>query len=619
MRIAQKSQREVGFCSVTLTLIGQTRLPFQKEKRIMSIQISFLLSLIGLCCCLTSAASAQEATSGLSRPVTAVNEPDADFDAFVSLQDVGKALDQLDAVKLAEYGAKLAEAERELGRVHKSGLSAVSLFRKALETATERKDAPVLAQVAQTLKQTQALKAADRQELMQLAQLMRQTSAESRTLDDVFVIDIESFSIDSFLFLRLILDQLRYAKLTQDVGLIDQVEADVLAAEGITTAQRDALLESVREARDLAGSSPQSNLFGKLAAASRGQPSTKDAVAIMDAQSKQMDAYGRLVEVFGERRVNEAKVSQMLEEVKSMQFDNKQKKAEVYFFLRKLNTEQRRERRAARRKAIQQNRAEKERYPSPAQEPLRWPTLLDAPEFESLRQSLYARLSERSPSDSGFGSQNYAMVRGESHNLKAMLKDRIHEVSTTEYLAATRFLNSLVSAAGQPMISEYRAEFDPIHQLVMADKATMPAGDVGPDVTMLAANTRSAEPARLVSVLTIEPEAYALYDAFANDIATSIEAGDEESLAALQVALSHAPLLEKSQRDYLARRIDAKEGFDSKEGPAQTVADVRESLARIAGLEPPLIQRGDTVEFDRKTRDAAFEAITYLVGNSMFE
>jgi hypothetical protein len=89
----------------------------------------------------------------------------------------------------------------------------------------------------------------------------------------------------------------------------------------------------------------------------------------------------------------------------------------------------------------------------PAKGELKWPHILQRPEFAKQREALETLFVERAkrPYHTGLGTENYREVRMITDDMHDVLRSLIENISPDEFITGNKFLNSL----------SYEARFDP--------------------------------------------------------------------------------------------------------------------------------------------------------------
>jgi hypothetical protein len=80
---------------------------------------------------------------------------------------------------------------------------------------------------------------------------------------------------------------------------------------------------------------------------------------------------------------------------------------------------------------------------------LRWPEVLQASEFDDLRDRLDGLFAQRAlrPDEFGLGSENSQLIQETTSEYRKRLKARIRELPSNEYIAGDKFLKGLANVA----------------------------------------------------------------------------------------------------------------------------------------------------------------------------
>lgn len=81
-----------------------------------------------------------------------------------------------------------------------------------------------------------------------------------------------------------------------------------------------------------------------------------------------------------------------------------------------------------------------------------WPTIFRASSYEATRRNVDVLLASRTPEDSGAGSLNCVDIMAGIEDLKTSLRGNIHRYSSTDYLAARRFIDLLAQEVQMPVL-----------------------------------------------------------------------------------------------------------------------------------------------------------------------
>lgn len=87
---------------------------------------------------------------------------------------------------------------------------------------------------------------------------------------------------------------------------------------------------------------------------------------------------------------------------------------------------------------------------------LRWPTVLEVPEFAELRARLDKLFAERAlhPYNAGQGSPNCQQIQHVTDEFRHRLQAMIHELTADEFIAGNKFLKSLTCEARFDSVSK---------------------------------------------------------------------------------------------------------------------------------------------------------------------
>ncbi|HEV3006067.1 MAG TPA: hypothetical protein VGX78_16480 [Pirellulales bacterium] len=139
----------------------------------------------------------------------------------------------------------------------------------------------------------------------------------------------------------------------------------------------------------------------------------------------------------------------------SRYFDERRKRAEQYFELRRMNQRYRDERRSPSLTPEQLADINASRLPrrltaeqwEPTAGVIHWPALLRGDEQAAGRARLEQLFAERTPEDSGVGGAAYGEVRLLTRQMRDQLARRVKELSIEEFSVASKFLASLAYEA----------------------------------------------------------------------------------------------------------------------------------------------------------------------------
>jgi len=155
-----------------------------------------------------------------------------------------------------------------------------------------------------------------------------------------------------------------------------------------------------------------------------------------------------------------------LQQARSLALDNDLKRVNIFFDRREENLSRRATLRKIRRaiardrslerKAAESSRQVSVRKPapdgfSPVHGIMQWPLPLRSEEYFHQRTILERLFEERTPSNSGQGSESSLEVATAVHRMKTRLAKQIREMSPSEYIPAKRFLEALATEARNPL------------------------------------------------------------------------------------------------------------------------------------------------------------------------
>jgi hypothetical protein len=172
-----------------------------------------------------------------------------------------------------------------------------------------------------------------------------------------------------------------------------------------------------------------------------------------------------LYQAMGQYNLNNSIAARNDQEAYSRYLDNRRKKAENHFAMRRMNESHR----AQHRKpsltpkqlySINQSRLPR-RLSSEQWQPLSgaffWPSQLLGEEFAAERVRLERWFAERTPEDSGVGSSGYGEVQQLTRRMQAKLALQVKKLRPEEYILSRRFIDSVGYEARFPPLSSQLA------------------------------------------------------------------------------------------------------------------------------------------------------------------
>ena len=163
----------------------------------------------------------------------------------------------------------------------------------------------------------------------------------------------------------------------------------------------------------------------------------------------------------GESRYNSSLAMINREEATRRSMENRKQYAKDFFELRKLNKDARFQ--SVRPPTQQQlTRASKVRLPQrlsahefqPALGTLNWPAVLQRPMYAQQREAINQTMAQRTVEDSGLGSQHHRQIGTLVAQLENKLRGELKQLSTSESIAARKFLKSVHYEARFPVTAD---------------------------------------------------------------------------------------------------------------------------------------------------------------------
>lgn len=139
------------------------------------------------------------------------------------------------------------------------------------------------------------------------------------------------------------------------------------------------------------------------------------------------------------------------EQARSLYLDNRLKAVQTYFDARRINREARASERRPSLTNEQIARLAKQGVPKPltvqqydpSTGKLFWPAILKDKIYDVPRKAIDKAIAHRSQENSGLGSANHHQVWQQKSDMHKLLKQRLPEYSSSEYMYAKKFLDSL--------------------------------------------------------------------------------------------------------------------------------------------------------------------------------
>lgn len=160
----------------------------------------------------------------------------------------------------------------------------------------------------------------------------------------------------------------------------------------------------------------------------------------------------------GQRNLLDSMAAGNFEEARSLELDNRLKATETYFEMRRINSEARAaERRPPASSEVAFRRAQEVTPPpltatqlDPVTGQIQWPRLLMQDRYAALRDEIDALFAERSDAGGSIGQDTFQQLITACNDLQAQLRANIRDYLPNDYIAASKFIQSLSFAARFP-------------------------------------------------------------------------------------------------------------------------------------------------------------------------
>lgn len=169
-------------------------------------------------------------------------------------------------------------------------------------------------------------------------------------------------------------------------------------------------------------------------------------------ESSVMEGAGALLAAAGQYNLNSAQAADVLENARAKAIYNYRSAIDARYAIKRANDEYRAAKLAQERmtpellsrviQAKMPDRLTAAEY-SPRTGALKWPAILEEPEFDVDRAAVEAAFAQRRPEDVGMTSIFYREVSQRTQRMHAKMLAQIDNLSTTDSVAARRFLRSL--------------------------------------------------------------------------------------------------------------------------------------------------------------------------------
>ncbi len=181
----------------------------------------------------------------------------------------------------------------------------------------------------------------------------------------------------------------------------------------------------------------------------------KGCAEMSKAGAAWVSAQAAVIKAKADATVSHAKAIQTMEQTRTVSLDNDLKAATNFYEKRKLNEAYRMvntQARPTKEDLIRYSKASMPERPTNYQVDqvrgtIRWLEVFQQDEFLAHRVPLDYLFAQRSPANSGLGSENCRQVKQEAEGMREVLRSIIGEMSPAEYLAARKFIESLAFEA----------------------------------------------------------------------------------------------------------------------------------------------------------------------------
>ena len=163
---------------------------------------------------------------------------------------------------------------------------------------------------------------------------------------------------------------------------------------------------------------------------------------------------GDLVQSWGQYNLMTSQGMVAAEQTRQLALQNDSQAVETYFHNRRVNSEARRAEAGPKLTAVQVERINQSRTPARLTAAqlghdgaIEWPAVLEQPKYDALRNKLSGLFANRVNEETAPSLSLYRHVQMVTQSFKALLRDEMSNLSSGDYLAARRFLDSLAHEA----------------------------------------------------------------------------------------------------------------------------------------------------------------------------
>ncbi len=318
------------------------------------------------------------------------------------------------------------------------------------------------------------------------------------------------------------------------------------------------------------------------------------------ARAALITAYTQLYTAYVNGQKTRVECIKGMQEVSSGALDLKEKRATMYWTLKKLRSEHLKERRE-KSVAFSQKRSQEQRERSASDFSATWPTVFQHRDLREHADSLLANLADYSPGNSGPLSVAYTRCAMDIRALNKRLMSDLDGITLAQRAALRSYLRKLeVEIKREYSSSGYIASLNTPHRLdtrSLAAKSPPSAArssDFGPAVLTLDGDDTDVA-------------SYALYRSILISLVKAGKKGDKERLRALASVIQETDLLKKEHKQSLNAIGSKLYSGTLNLDRAIFVEDPESVLATIAGLSGD--ETGALLEVPDGYREKAFEIL----------
>jgi len=189
---------------------------------------------------------------------------DVQFARQVNIRLIPTAIDNSDAMLLTDTALQLADAERKLGRMHRSGITSDVLLKAAIRMAGHNGDSTTLLRLETATDQL------NDPSLKKLLVSVRTSQRNSTDEENRLTVDVSSIDVSTAALIHQFHKEIRQAELTKDYSRLEEIQTQIRVVNLPETVSKHLSMQIEQvlshDAKDLSNSEIA---FGKLMADSR--------------------------------------------------------------------------------------------------------------------------------------------------------------------------------------------------------------------------------------------------------------------------------------------------------------------------------------------------------------